>query len=151
MGRIVDLCAEVAAAADEGPEGLVLPPEDWDRLRESWGDEDIEDALKIVRENLLEEELVDAADAVSFQLVELLGRFGEAAAFEAASAGQATVGFEALGHLVRRVTRLEEVLAGFREGKPPDRRGFDALRGRLADYGIESSMQPGGPPVDEEE
>ena len=33
MGRIVDLCGEVAAAADEGPEGLILPPEAWDRLR----------------------------------------------------------------------------------------------------------------------
>ena len=26
MGRIVDLCGEIAAAAEEGPEGLVLPP-----------------------------------------------------------------------------------------------------------------------------
>ena len=45
MGRIVDLCGEVAAAADEGGEGLVLSPEAWDRLREDWKDDEIEDAL----------------------------------------------------------------------------------------------------------
>ena len=33
MGRIVDLCGEVAAAADDGPEGPTLSAEAWDRLR----------------------------------------------------------------------------------------------------------------------
>ena len=33
MGRIVDLCGEIAANAEEGPEGLVLPPDAWSRLR----------------------------------------------------------------------------------------------------------------------
>ena len=47
MGRIVDLCGEVAAAADEGAEGLVLSPEAWDRLRGEWSDEDIEDATRM--------------------------------------------------------------------------------------------------------
>ena len=48
MGRIVDLCGEIAAAAEEGPEGLVLAPDMWDRLRDEWNDEDIEDALGLV-------------------------------------------------------------------------------------------------------
>ena len=39
MGRIVDLLGEVAAAADEGPEGLVLSVEDWERFRADWRDE----------------------------------------------------------------------------------------------------------------
>ena len=51
MGRIADLCGEVAAAADEGPDGLILPVEAWDRLRADWSDEDIEDALAFVRDN----------------------------------------------------------------------------------------------------
>ena len=45
MGRIADLCGEVAAAAEEGRDGLVLSPEAWDRLRGEWSDADIEDAL----------------------------------------------------------------------------------------------------------
>ena len=77
MGRIVDLCGEVAAAADEGPEGLVLPVDAWDRLRDDWSDEDIEDALGFVRDSLLQTELVEAADSLSARLVELLGTWGE--------------------------------------------------------------------------
>ena len=44
MGRIVELCGEVAAEAEEGPDGLILHPEAWERLRGEWQDEDIEDA-----------------------------------------------------------------------------------------------------------
>ena len=40
------------------------------------------------------------------------------------------------------MARLEEILEGYREGSPPDRRGFDALQRRLADVGIESEMVP---------
>ena len=58
MGRIVDLCGEIAAAAEEGPEGLVLGPEMWDRLRDEWTDDDIEDALGLVRDSLMLGELV---------------------------------------------------------------------------------------------
>ncbi len=141
MGRIVDLCGEIAAGADEGPEGLILPPEVWDRLREDWSDEDIEDAMGLVRDSLLQGELVEAADNLSARLVEVLGAFGEAAAWEGAQAGEATISTEILDQLARRVDRLEEVLEVYREGAPPDRRGFDALRRRLADQGIEEEMR----------
>ena len=50
MGRIVDLCGEIAAAAEEGPTGLVLPPDAWDRLRADWTDDDIEDELGLVND-----------------------------------------------------------------------------------------------------
>ena len=69
MGRIVDLCGDVAAAADEGPEGLVLPLEAWDKLRDDWSDEEIEDALVLVKGLHLHSELVEAADSLSARLV----------------------------------------------------------------------------------
>jgi len=141
MGRIVDLCGEVAAAADEGPEGLVLPVDAWDRLRADWSDEEIEDALGLVRDSLLQTELVEAADSLSARLVELLGTWGEATAWTAAVAGHASVPLDVIGQLARRVDRVEEVLETFRDDKGPDRRGFDELRRRLIDQGIEEQMQ----------
>jgi hypothetical protein len=141
MGRIVDLCGEVAAAAEEGAEGLVLPPEAWDRLRADWDDEDIEDAMGLVQDSLLQAELVESADSLSSRLVEVLGQFGDAAAFARAAAGAGTLSLESIGHLARRVGRLEEVLETYREGAPPDRSGFDALQSRLADHGIEEEME----------
>ena len=77
MGRIVDLFGEVAAEADEGADGLVLSPEAWDRLRGDWKDEDIEDALGLVHESLLQSELVEAADSLTARLLEILGVYGE--------------------------------------------------------------------------
>ena len=65
MGRIVELCGEVAAEAEEGPEGLVLPPEAWERLRAEWQDQDIEDALALVQDSLMQSELVESADSLS--------------------------------------------------------------------------------------
>ena len=65
MGRIVDLCGEIAAAAEEGPEGLALAPDMWDRLREEWKDDEIEDALSLVRDSLMLGELVESADSLS--------------------------------------------------------------------------------------
>lgn len=141
MGRIVDLCGEIAAAADEGPEGLVLPVEAWDRLRSDWSDEDIEDALSLVRESLLQSELVEAADSLSARLVELLGTWGDARAWAAAVEGHASVPLDVIGQLARRVDRVEEVLEAFRDDKGPDRRGFDELRRRLIDQGIEEQMK----------
>ena len=41
MGSIVVLCGEFAAAAEEGPDGLIVPPDVWERLRADWDDEDI--------------------------------------------------------------------------------------------------------------
>jgi hypothetical protein len=144
MGRIVDLCGEVAAEAEEGPEGLVLPLEAWDRLRAEWRDEDIDDALALVRDSLMLTELVESADSLSARLLDLLGAFGETSAFRRAESGQATISLEDIGHLTRRVARLEEVLESYRDGTPPDRKGFEALRRRLADHGIEEEME-GGP------
>src|SRR5262245_5178411 len=140
MGRIADLFGEVAAAAEEGEDGLVLPPEAWDQLRGEWPDDDIEDALGLVRENLLQSELVEAADSLNARLLEVLGAYGEAGAYQRAVAGDARLDLEPIGHLARRIDRLEEILEVFRDGKPPDRRGFDALRRRLANQGIEAEM-----------
>jgi uncharacterized protein with von Willebrand factor type A (vWA) domain len=143
MGRIVELCGEVAAEAEEGAEGLELPPESWDRLRGEWQDEDIEDALALVQDSLMQSELVESADSLSARLLDLLGALGEDSAFRRAASGQATLSVEEIGQLARRVARLEEVLESYREGAPPDRKGFDALRQRLADHGIEEEMERG--------
>lgn len=151
MGRILDLFAEVAAAAEEGAEGLVLLGEDRARIGESWEDEDLDDALALVRETLLHGELVEAADSVSARLLELLGELGEAGAFGRARAGEARLTLDAVVQLARRVARLEEVLEVFRDGAPPDRRGFDALQGRLADLGIEREMAAAEPRDEPEE
>jgi hypothetical protein len=143
MGRIVDLCGEIAAAAEEGPDGLILPPDVWERLRADWDDEDIDDALGLVHDSLLQAELVESADSLSARLVEVLGRFGDAGEFQKAAGDAGALTFEAIGQLTRRVARLEEVLEAYREGASPDRRGFDALQRRLADHGIEDEMQGG--------
>lgn len=140
MGRIADLCGEVAAAADEGPDGLVLPPEAWDRLRQDWSDEDIEDAMAFVRDSLLQSELVEAADSLNARLLEVLGHFGDPAAYARAQTGQGALDLDTLSHVARRVSRLEEILEVFRDGAAPDRRGFDAFQRRLMDEGIEDEM-----------
>lgn len=139
MGRIVDLCGEIAAAAEEGPEGLVLAPDMWDRLREEWKDDEIEDALSLVRDSLMLGELVESADSLSARLVEVLGSYGDARSFKKLEEGEAVIGIEAVGQLARRVGRLEEVLESYREGAP-DRSAFLALQHRLAEYGIEDEL-----------
>jgi hypothetical protein len=141
MGRIVDLCGEIAAAAEEGPDGLIVPPDVWERLRADWDDEDIEDALGLVHDSLLQAELVESADTLSARLVEVLGRFGDGDEFQKAAADKGSLSFQAIGQIARRVGRLEEILEAYREGAPPDRRGFDALQRRLADHGIEDEME----------
>jgi hypothetical protein len=146
MGRILDLCGEIAAAAEEGAEGLLLPPEVWERLRADWDDEDIEDAMGLVNDSLMQGELVESADSLSGRLVELLGTFGEPAAFRRVEEGTAALTTEMLGQLTRRVARLEDVLESYRDGSPPDRRGFDALQRRLIDLGIENEMAADSPP-----
>jgi hypothetical protein len=142
MGRIADLCGEVAAAAEEGPEGMVLPPEVWDRLRGEWSDAEIEDALGFVEDSLRQSELVEAADSMSARLVELLGTWGEARAWTAAVEGHASISIDVIRQLAHRLDRLEEALESFRDQKGPDRRGFDALQRRLMDQGIEDEMRP---------
>jgi hypothetical protein len=155
MGRIVDLCGEVAAVAEEGGEGLVLPPDAWDRLRATWSDEEIEDALGFVHDSLLQAELVEAADSLSARLVELLGAWGEEAGWAAAAEGRASFSTDVIRQLAHRVDRLEEILEAFRDQKGPERRGFDQLRRRLMDEGIEHEMNGehearDGPPEDED-
>jgi hypothetical protein len=141
MGRIVDLCSEIAESAEEGAEGLVLPLDVQERLRADWTDEDIEDALGLVHESLLHSELVERADSLSTRLLELLGSYGEAAGFHEVESGKAALTVDVVGQLARRVARLEEVLESYRDGIPPDRRGFDTLQRRLADHGIEDEME----------
>jgi hypothetical protein len=143
MGRMVDLCGEVAAAADEGRDGLVLSAEAWDRLRADYSDEDIEDALAFVKDSLLQSELVEAADSLSARLVEVLGSWGDAKAWAAAVEGHASVPLDVIGQLARRVDRVEEILETYRDDKGPDRKGFDELRRRLMDHGIEPEMESG--------
>jgi hypothetical protein len=140
MGRFADLCGEIAASLEEGVDELTLPPEVWDRLRGDWDEDDIEDAIALVRESLLQSELVDAADSLSGRLVELLGTYGAEAEFRKAESGEARLPFDALGQLARRVSRLEEVLEAFRDNPPDADAGFESLRQRLADYGIEAEM-----------
>ena len=140
MGRIVDLCGEIAAAAEEGPEGLVLAPDMWDRLRDEWNDEDIEDALGLVRDSLMLAELVESADSLSARLVEVLASYGDARSFKRLEEGEAVIGIEAVGQLARRVGRLEEILEAYRDGASPDRTAFAALQHRLAEYGIEDEL-----------
>jgi len=142
MGRIVDLCAEVAAAADEGPEGLVLSPEAWERFREDWSEEDIEDAMGFVKDSLLQSELVEAADSLSSRLVEILGDWGGEKPFADAVGGSAKLGIDVIRQLAHRLDRLEEILEVYRDEGSPDRRGFDALQRRLIDLGIETEMRP---------
>jgi len=143
MGRIVDLCGEIAAAAEEGEEGLMLPPDAWDQLRQDWSDEDIEDALSLVTDSLLQAELVEAADALSAQMLDVLGSFSEDEAYGQLQAGHPSLTVDAISSLAHRVERLEEILEAYRDGNGPDRSGFDALRRRLADYGIEAEMETG--------
>jgi hypothetical protein len=143
MGRILDLCGEVAAAAEPGDGGLVLPMEEQERLGQDWSEDEIEDALAIVQESLMQSELVEAADSLSARLVELLGAYGDEQAFERARQQGAPLDLESLGQLSRRIGRLEEILEAFRDAPPPDRAGFDALRRRLLDAGIEAEMTSG--------
>jgi hypothetical protein len=140
MGRIADLCGEIAAAAEEGPEGPILAPDMWDRLREEWTDDDIQDALGLVQESSLLLDLVEAADSLSARLVEVLGSYGDSRAFKKLEEGEAVIGIDAVGQLARRVSRLEEILEAYRDGASPDRTDFVALQHRLAEYGIEDEL-----------
>jgi hypothetical protein len=143
MGRFADLCGEVAASLEEGVDELTLPPEVWDRLRSDWDEEDIEDAMALVRESLLQSELVDAADSLSHRMVELLAKFGSDEGFRKAQKDDDRLSLEEIGQVTRRVARLEEVLDAFRDNPPEDVPGFEQLRQHLADHGIEAEMAAG--------
>lgn len=142
MGRIVDLCTDVAAAVDEGPEGFVLSLEAREQFLKSWPDEDIDDALNFVTESLLQSELVEAADSLTARLLEVLGTYGEEKAFAEAVEGEAKLDVGVIRQIAHRLDRVEEILDVFREEASPDRKGFDALQKRLLDEGIEEDMRP---------
>ncbi|MBN2370037.1 MAG: hypothetical protein JXO72_06080 [Vicinamibacteria bacterium] len=144
MGRLAELCATIAAEAEEGPSGMDLTAVSWNRLRnEEWSDSDIGDALGIVRDCLLQSELFDAADSLSARLVDILSEFAGRQAFDRLTVHGATIPIEVVAQLVRRVTHLDEILDAYREGSTVDRRRFDELRGRLENVGIEDTMNPG--------
>ena len=150
MGRIADLCGEIAEIAEEGPEGLTLSPDGWDRLREDWNDDEIQDGLDLVRDSLLLGELVEASDSLSARLVDVLGAY--AADFPRVEAGTATIGLEVVGQLARRVARLEDVLDLYRDGRNPDHTNFDALQEKLAVHGLEDMFDiPGVEPEADED
>jgi hypothetical protein len=141
MGRFAELCGEVAASLEEDADGLKLPPEAWDRFRSEWQEEDVEDAIGLVQESLMQDELVDAADSLSARMVDWLGDFGTEAAYRTTEAGEARVSLDALGQLTRRVARLEEALTRYRDVLPPANPAFESLRARLANQGIEEDMR----------
>ena len=151
MGRILDLCTEIAESAEEGEDTLVLPADVWQRLRAEWSDEDIEDAMNLVHENILQSELVERADSLNARLLDLLGTYGSADGFRDLEGGRAALTVDVAGQLARRVARLEEVLDACRDGNAPDRRGFDQLQQRLADHGIETEMAAERDPDEERE
>jgi hypothetical protein len=144
MGRIAELLGEVAEIAEEGPDGLRLPPDAWDRLREDWNDEDIEDALGLVTDSLLLSELVESSDSLSARMVDFIGSY--AASLDAVEAGAAVVSLEVLGQLARRVARLEDVLEAYRDGRSPDHTRFDVVQERLALHGLEDMFEIPGLP-----
>jgi hypothetical protein len=141
MGKLADLCGEIAAEAEEGSRGFSLPASVWDRLRADWAEDEIEDALDLVHANLLQNEIVEAADSLSARMVEFLGTFGDAQSFTQASRDEGRIPFDTLIGLARRIDNLEERLQVIRAGSPVNRAAFDALLERLANAGIEEQMR----------
>jgi hypothetical protein len=140
MGRVADLLGAVAAAAEEGGEGLALRPEDRALLLEGWSDSDIDDALSLVQDSLMLGELVEAADTLTERLMALLSAFADAEAFEQARRDGGRVPLEVIAHLARNLDWLDEVLSVYRDDPGPERSGFEALRARLAEAGIEAEL-----------
>ena len=147
MGRLVELITDVAASADEAGPNLSLPPGDFDRLRDDWGDDEIEDALALAQTAFHNEAMAEAADSLSARMIELLGLFADEARFKACAEPGALVSTDMLAKLARSVSYLEEALSLVRDAPPPDRTQFDQLLERLANQGIEDEMaRPALPP-----
>jgi hypothetical protein len=142
MGRIVELITDVAAAADEEGLKLSLPMGDFDRLRDDWGDDEIEDALALAQTAFHHEAVNEAADSLSARVIEVLGSFADEKRFAACSEPGAPVHVETLAQLARSVAYLEEALSLVRDAPPPDRALFNKLLERLANRGIEDEMGP---------
>lgn len=142
MGRIVELITDVAASADEAGATLSLSHSDFDRLRDDWGDDEIEDALALAQVAFHHEAVNEAADSLSARVIEVLGLFADEKRFAECAREGAALSTETLAHLARSVVYLEEALSLVRDAPPPDRTRFDKLVERLANLGIETEMAP---------
>ena len=142
MGRLIELITDVAASADEAGTNLTLPPADFDRLRDDWGDDEIEDALALAQTAFHHEAVNEAADSLSARVIEVLGTFADEKKFASASADDAPLPIETLAHLARSVAYLEEALSLVCDAPPPDHTLFNKLLERLANRGIEAEMAP---------
>ena len=151
MGRLIELITDVAASADEEGAKLSLPTNDFDRLRDDWGDDEIEDALALAETAFHQEAVCEAADSLSARVIEVLGTFADEKRFERCAAPEADLPTETLAQLARSLTYLEEALALVRDAPEPDRTRFDKLLERLANRGIEAEMAPIPIPKAEEE
>jgi len=142
MGRLVELITDVAASADEEGATLTLSNADFDRLRDDWGDDEIEDALALAQTAFHHEAVNEAADSLSARVIEVLGTFADEERFARCGEPDAPMPTETLAHLARSVAYLEEALSLVRDAPPPDRTRFDKLLERLANRGIEEEMSP---------
>ena len=142
MGRLVELITDVAASADEQGANLTLGPGDFDRLRDDWGDDEIEDALALAQTAFHHEAVNEAADSLSARVIEILGLFADEKRFAATTLPDAPISTEQLAPLARSVSYLEEALSLVRDAPPPDHSLFQKLLERLANHGIEDAMTP---------
>ncbi len=140
MGRIVELITDVAASADEEGAGLSLSTGDFDRLRDDWGDDEIEDALALAQTAFHHEAVTEAADSLSARVIEVLGTFADEKRFAGCADPEAPLPTETLAQLARSVAYLEEALSLVRDAPAPDRTRFEELLKRLANRGIEDEM-----------
>lgn len=144
MGRLIELITDVAASADEAGTSLVLSNADFDRLRDDWGDDEIEDALALAQTAFHHEAVNEAADSLCARVIEVLGAYADEKRFASAADPEASLPTETLAQLARSVAYLEEALTLVRDAPPPDRTLFDKLLERLMNRGIEDEMGPIG-------
>ncbi|MEO5762254.1 MAG: hypothetical protein ABIR28_08075, partial [Vicinamibacteria bacterium] len=85
MGRLIELITDIAASADEQGAALKLPTTEFDRLRDDWGDDEIEDALALAQTAFHHEAVNEAADSLSARVIEVLGAFADEDRFKAAT------------------------------------------------------------------
>jgi len=142
MGRLIELITDVAASADEAGANLTLGTADFDRLRDDWGDDEIEDALALAQTAFHHEAVNEAADSLCARVIEVLGTFADEKKFASAAEPGAPIPTDTLAHLTRSVAYLEEALALVRDSPPPDLTLFNQLQTRLANQGIEGEMTP---------
>ena len=142
MGRLIELITDVAAAADEQGTSLTLGPGDFDRLRDDWGDDEIEDALALAQTAFHHEAVNEAADSLCARVIEVLGTFADEKKFASAADPGAPLPTETLAQLARSVAYLEEALSLVRDSPAPDQTRFNQLLERLANRGIEAEMAP---------